>query len=68
MLEEDKKWLVYQGSIYSQHKRIPNEHYIMEEAEWEERAKHNETGTAVVLARGLTKEVASAMCNLTKEQ
>jgi hypothetical protein len=62
------KWLVYQGSIYSHHKRIPNEHYIMAEQEWEERASRNETGNAVVLQRGLTQAVASKMINLMKEQ
>ena len=62
-----EKFLVYQGSVYSQHQRIPNEHYVMREAEWEERARRNETGNAVVLQRGLTQEVANKMINLMKE-
>ena len=62
------KYLVYQGSVYSYHKRIPNEHYAMTEQEWEERVKLKETGNAVVLQRGLTQEVAVKMINLMKEQ
>lgn len=67
MLEKAGKWLVYQGSIYSHHKKLPNEHYAMTEQEWEERASRNETGNAVVLQRGLAYEVAQKMLNLMKE-
>ena len=57
-------YLIYQGSVYDHHKRIPNEHYIMDEDEWEERVKLNQTGNAVVLQRGMTFEVADKMCRL----
>jgi hypothetical protein len=64
---DPEKYLVYQGSVYSQHKRIPNEYWLMSEAEWEERENGSGTGNAVVLQRGLTREVANKMVNLVKE-
>ena len=64
---DPEKYLVYQGSVFSQHKRIPNEHYVMSEDEWEYRASKGQTGNAVVLQRGLTNEVANKMINLMKE-
>jgi hypothetical protein len=66
-IDKQGKWLVYQGSVYSYHKRIPNEHYAMEEAEWDERVQRDGVGTAVVLQRGLTYEVAQKMINLMRE-
>jgi len=66
MLEKDRRWLVYQGSIYSQHKRIPNEFWVMQEDAWEYRTRNGQTGNAVVLQRGLTNEVAVQMANLAK--
>jgi len=61
------KWLVYQGSVYSAHKQIPNEFYVMSEQEWGQRVRRHETGRAEVLQRGLTHDVARKMCNLAKE-
>ena len=60
--------MVYQGSLYSEHRRIPNEFWICTEKEWEERLNGSGTGNAVVLQRGLTYEVALKMLNLAKEE
>lgn len=62
------KWLVYEGSVYSQHRKLPNEFYVMSEQEWGERVRQHATGRAEVLQRGLTREVAAKMVNLMKEQ
>jgi hypothetical protein len=66
-IDKQGKWLVYEGSIFSYHKRIHNECYAMEEAEWEGRLSRDGVGTAVVLQRGLTYEVAQTMLNLMRE-
>ena len=62
------EFLVYQGSLYSEHRRIPNEFWICSEEEWEHRRNGSGTGNAVVLQRGMTQEAAIKMINLAKEE
>ena len=67
MLDEpkEKKWVVYRGSLYSQ-MRDPDALWVMSEYLWDKYMYHH-SENATLLARGLTKEVATKMAKLAEE-
>lgn len=67
MSGEEKKYVVYRGSVYNTGPVYPDALWIMSEYEWDEHAYHH-SSSATLLARGLTKEVAKKMIQLTEEK
>lgn len=68
MLDETKerKFVVYRGSVYNTGLRDPNALWIMSEREWDAYL-FPPPKNATLVARGLTREVANKMIDLTKE-
>ena len=66
-MSEEKKYVVYRGSVYNTGLINPNRVWVMSEREWDNYGLPTPQN-ATLLARGLTKEVATKMANLTKEQ
>lgn len=66
MSEEKRKYVVYRGSVYNTGLRDPVKLWVMSEVEWDAYL-FPPPKNATLLARGLTKEVAVKMANLTKE-
>lgn len=65
-MSEEKKYVVYRGSVFPR-MVTPDDLWIMSEAEWES-YEIDPPKNATLLARGLTREVATKMIQLTEEK
>ena len=64
-MSEEKKFVVYRGSVYNTGLRDPVKLWVMSEYEWDEHLHHH-SPNATLVARGLTREVANKMIDLTR--